>query len=185
MALDKDTFDQLRDTVARFVRERLIPLEFKLAEDNAIPEEIKAAMREMGIFGLSIPVEYGGLGLTMEEEARLAFELGRTSPAFRSLAATNIGIGSQGLVIDGTEEQRRKYLPRLASGELIGSFALTEPEAGSDAASLRTSARRQGDHYLLNGTKRFITNAPHAGLFTVFARTEDPANPKGAITAFL
>ncbi len=185
MALDSETFNQLLDTVARFVRERLIPLEFKVAEDNAIPEEVKAEMREMGIFGLSIPPEYGGLGLTMEEEARIAFELGRTSPAFRSLAATNIGIGSQGIVIEGTEEQRRKYLPRLASGELVGSFALTEPEAGSDAASLRTSARREGDHYLLNGTKRFITNAPHAGLFTVFARTEDPGNPKGVVTAFL
>jgi acyl-CoA dehydrogenase len=185
MALDSETFNQLLETVARFVRERLMPLEFKVAEDNAIPEEIKAEMREMGIFGLSIPPEYGGLGLTMEEEARIAFELGRTSPAFRSLAATNIGIGSQGIVIDGTEEQRRKYLPRLASGELVGSFALTEPEAGSDAASLRTSARREGDHYLLNGTKRFITNAPHAGLFTVFARTEDPGNPKGVVTAFL
>jgi acyl-CoA dehydrogenase len=185
MALDSETFNQLRDTVARFVRERLIPLEFKVAEDNAIPEAIKAEMREMGIFGLSIPPEYGGLGLTMEEEARIAFELGRTSPAFRSLAATNIGIGSQGIVIDGTEEQRRKYLPRLASGELVGSFALTEPEAGSDAAGLRTSARLEGDHYLLNGTKRFITNAPHAGLFTVFARTDDPSEPKGVVTAFL
>src|SRR5689334_23345437 len=185
MALDTETFSQLLESVERFVRERLVPLEFKLAEDNAIPEEIKAAMREMGLFGLSIPTEYGGLGLTMEEEVRVAFELGRTSPAFRSIFGTNIGIGSQGLVVDGTEEQRRKYLPRLATGELISSFALTEPEAGSDAQSLRTNAKRQGDQYVLNGTKRFITNAPHAGLFTVFARTESRSEPKGVITAFL
>ncbi len=185
MALDTETFNQLLESVARFVRERLVPLEFKLAEDDAIPEEIKAAMREMGLFGLSIPTEYGGFGLTMEEEVRVAFELGRTSPAFRSIFGTNIGIGSQGLIVDGTEEQRRKYLSRLASGELISSFALTEPESGSDAQSLRTSAKRQGDHYVLNGTKRFITNAPHAGLFTVFARTESKSEPKGAITAFL
>ncbi len=185
MALDTETFNQLLESVARFVRERLVPLEFKIAEDNAIPEEIKAAMREMGLFGLSIPTAYGGLGLTMEEEVRVAFELGRTSPAFRSLFGTNIGIGSQGLVVDGTEEQRRKYLPRLATGELISSFALTEPESGSDAQSLRTSARREGDHYVLNGTKRFITNAPHAGLLTVFARTDSSSEPKGVITAFL
>jgi acyl-CoA dehydrogenase len=185
MALDTETFNQLLESVSRFVRERLVPLEFKLAEDNAIPEEIKAAMREMGLFGLSIPTEYGGLGLTMEEEVRVAFELGRTSPAFRSIFGTNIGIGSQGLVVDGSEEQRRKYLPRLATGELISSFALTEPESGSDAQSLRTNAKRQGDQYVLNGTKRFITNAPHAGLFTVFARTESKTEPKGVITAFL
>src|ERR1019366_4202974 len=123
-------------------------------------------------FGLSIPEEYGGLNLTMEEEVRVAFEIARTSPAFRSLIGTNNGIGSQGIVIDGTEEQKQNYLPRLASGEIIGSFALTEPGAGSDAASLRTTAVRDGDHYILNGTKRFITNAPEAAIFTVMARTD-------------
>ena len=102
----------------------------------------------------------------MEEEVAIAFELGRTSPAFRSLLGTNNGIGSQGLVFDGTPEQKSRYLPRLASGELIASFALTEPGSGSDAASLSTSARRDGDHYVLNGTKRYITNAPEAGVFT-------------------
>jgi len=185
MALDSETLDQLLETVRRFVRERLVPLEHQVADDDAIPPEIVAAMREMGLFGLSIPQEFGGLGLSMEEEVRVAFEIGYTSPAFRSLIGTNNGIGSQGIVIDGTEAQKRNYLPRLASGELVGSFALTEPEAGSDAGSLRTSARRDGDFYVLNGTKRFITNAPVAGLFTVFARTDPASTDARGVTAFL
>jgi acyl-CoA dehydrogenase len=156
-----------------------------VAEEDAVPPEIIQQMRELGLFGLSIPEEYGGLGLNMTEEVQVAFELGQTSPAFRSLIGTNNGIGSQGIIMDGTEEQKQKYLPRLASGDLISSFALTEPEAGSDAASLRTSARLDGDHYIFNGTKRFITNAPEAGIFTVMART-DPAKPDAAgISAFL
>lgn len=185
MALDRETLDQLIGTVARFVRERLVPNEARIDEEDAIPAAIVAEMRGMGLFGLSIPVEYGGLGLTMEEEVRVAFELGRTSPAFRSMLGTNNGIGSQGIVMDGTEEQKHRYLPRLASGEIIGSFALTEPEAGSDAASLRTTARRDGDHYVLNGTKRYITNAPSAGLFTVMARTDPAVQGAGGISAFL
>ncbi len=185
MALDKETFDQLLDTIERFVRERLVPNEARLADDDAVPPDIAAEMRELGLFGLSIPPEYGGIGLNMTEEARVAFVLGQTSPAFRSLIGTNNGIGSQGIIIDGTAEQKKKYLPRLASGELIGSFALTEPGSGSDAASLRTAARRDGDAYVLNGTKRFITNAPEASLFTVMART-DPSKPGAdGISAFL
>ncbi len=185
MALDSETMQGLLESVARFVRERLRPLEHQVAQEDRIPPEIRREIAEMGLFGLSIPEEYGGLGLTMEEEVRVAFELGRTSPAFRSLIGTNNGIGSQGLIMDGSEAQKQRYLPRLASGELISSFALTEPEAGSDAASLKTSARRVDGGYVLNGTKRFITNAPHAGLFTVFART-DPSQPgaKG-VSAFL
>jgi acyl-CoA dehydrogenase len=185
MALDPETLQQLLDTVGRFVRERLVPLEHKVAEDDAIPKEIVAEMRELGLFGLSVPEEYGGLGLTMAEEVQVAFELGGTSPAFRSLIGTNNGIGSQGIVIDGTDAQKAKYLPKLASGEIVGAFALTEPEAGSDAASLRTSARRDGDQYVLNGTKRFITNAPHAGLFTVFARTNPEEPGARGVSAFL
>lgn len=185
MALDGETMQGLLDSVARFVRERLRPLEHQVAAEDRIPAEIRQEIAAMGLFGLSIPEEYGGLGLTMEEEVRVAFELGKTSPAFRSLVGTNNGIGSQGLIMDGTDAQKRRYLPRLASGELISSFALTEPEAGSDASSLKTTARRVDDGYVLDGTKRFITNAPHAGLFTVFART-DPAQPgaKG-VSAFL
>jgi len=185
MALDSETFDQLIDTVRRFVAERLIPIEAQVAENDEVPEEIVQAMRELGLFGLSIPEEFGGLGLSVEEEVRVVFELGYTSPAFRSVFGTNTGIGSQGIVIDGTEEQKQKYLPKLASGEMVGSFALTEPGAGSDAASLRTAARMDGNEYVLNGTKRYITNAARAGVFTVMART-DPDDPRASgISAFL
>jgi acyl-CoA dehydrogenase len=121
----------------------------------------------------------------MEEEATVAFELGRTSPAFRSTLGTNNGIGSQAIIMFGTDQQKQRYLPGLASGEIIGSFALTEPDAGSDAASVRTTARRDGDHYVLNGTKRYITNAPKAGVFTVFARTNPDIPGAKGISAFL
>ena len=185
MALDPETLSQLLDTVRRFVRERLVPNEARIAEEDAIPAKIIAEMRALGLFGLSIPEAYGGLGLTMSEEVQVAFELGQTSPAFRSMIGTNNGIGSQGIVMDGTEEQKQKYLPKLATGEIIGSFALTEPDAGSDAASLRTTARRSDDAYVLNGTKRFITNAPEAGLFTVMARTDTEKRGASGISAFL
>ena len=185
MALDNETRDQLIGTVARFVSERLVPLEAKVAEDDAIPPEVVDEMRGLGLFGLSIPEQFGGLGLTTEEEIRVVFELGQTSPALRSAFGTNVGIGSQGLVMDGTEAQKNEYLPKLASGEMISCFALTEPEAGSDAGSLRASAKRKGDGYVLNGTKRFITNAPEAGLFTVFARTNDAEPGSRGVSAFL
>lgn len=189
MIRDAETQTLLEDSIRRFVREQLVPREAEVAETDRIPDELIAQMRELGLFGLSIPEAHGGLGLTMEEEVRIAFELGQTSPAFRSLIGTNNGIGSQGIVIDGTAEQQAKYLPKLAAGELIGSFALTEPEAGSDAASLKTTARREsgpdGDVYVINGTKRFITNAPHAGIFTVMARTDASIPGAGGISAFI
>lgn len=184
MALDSDTLAQLCATLRRFVDEELIPAEAEVAETDAIPERIVAQMRELGLFGLTAPEDFGGLGLTMEEEVNAIFELGRAAPAFRSMFATNVGIGMQGIAIDGTPEQKAKYLPRLASGELIGSFALTEPEVGSDAGSVRTTARREGDVYVLNGTKRFITNAPHAGLFTVMARTDPAQRGASGVSAF-
>jgi acyl-CoA dehydrogenase len=186
MALDQDTLAQLLDTVERFVTERLRPLEHRVADEDRVPDEVVAEMRELGLFGLSIPEEYGGLGLTMAEEAQVAFRLGRTSPAFRSILGTNNGIGSQGLVIDGTAEQKARYLPRLASGEIIGSFALTEPDAGSDVGSLKTMARRDGNGaFVINGAKRFITNAPEAGLFTVFARTDPESRDARGVSAFV
>ena len=185
MIRDPDTFALLLDAIRRFVRERLIPAERELAETDEIPAAILSEMREMGLFGLTIPTDYGGLGLTMEEEALTSIEMCRASPAFRSIAGTNNGIGSQGIVIDGTAEQKKKYLPRLASGELIGSFALTEPGAGSDAGSLTTSARREGDHYVINGTKRYITNAPEAGVFTLMARTDPQSKDAGGVSAFI
>ncbi|HEY5713097.1 MAG TPA: acyl-CoA dehydrogenase family protein [Allosphingosinicella sp.] len=171
MPLDPDTFEALLFTVRRFVAERLRPLEAKIAEEDEVPEEIVGEMREMGLFGLSIPEEYGGLGLTMSEEARVALEFGRTTPAFRSTFGTNVGIGSQGLVMAGSDAQKAEWLPRIASGEIITSFALTEPGAGSDSASVQTRAVADGDVYRLTGTKRFITNADKASLFTAMART--------------
>jgi acyl-CoA dehydrogenase len=183
MPLDPETFDALIDTVRRFVAERLRPLEERVAEEDEVPEEIVAEMREMGLFGLSIPEEFGGLGLTMSEEVRVALEFGRTTPAFRSVFGTNVGIGSQGLVMAGSEAQKRDWLPRIASGEIITSFALTEPGAGSDGASVQTRAVRDGDVYRLSGAKRFITNADKASLFTVMARTGGEG--AGGVSAFL
>jgi acyl-CoA dehydrogenase len=185
MIRDQDTLTAFLDTVRRFVKERLVPAEHTVAETDEIPADIVADMKAMGLFGLTIPENYGGLGLTMEEEALVMFEMGRTSPAFRSLFGTTVGIGSQGILIDGTPAQKDKYLPALASGELIASFALTEPEAGSDAASLRTTARREGEHYIVNGTKRFNTNAPRGGPFTLMARTDPSNKGAGGVSAFI
>jgi acyl-CoA dehydrogenase len=185
VALDSQTLRQFLDTIQRFVRERLVPAEEAVAESDKVPTAIIDEMKRLGLFGMTIPESHGGLGLGMSEEAEVLFELCRTSPAFRSVHGTNNGIGSQGIVIDGTEEQKRKYLPRLASGEIIASFALTEPNAGSDAASLKTAARRAGNGWVLNGTKRFITNAPEANLFTVMARTDPADAGAGGISAFL
>jgi acyl-CoA dehydrogenase len=169
--MDADTFRMLRETVRRFVEERLIPNEDRVEELDDVPEDIVGEMRALGLFGLSIPEEYGGLGLNMTEEAGVLRELCRASVAFRSVIGTTVGIGSQGIVMDGTDAQKTEWLPRLASGAAISSFALTEPGAGSDAASLTTAAVRDGDAYRISGTKRFITNAPRASVFTVMARS--------------
>ncbi|KNY15388.1 acyl-CoA dehydrogenase [Shinella sp. SUS2] len=183
MIRDAEVLNALVEMVRRFARERLLPAEARVEEENAIPPEIIAEMRALGLFGMSIPEEHGGLGLTMEEEVLVAFELGYASPAFRSVIGTNNGIGSQGVIVDGTEAQKQYWLPRMATGEAIGSFALTEPDVGSDAGAVKTTARRDGNHYILNGTKRYITNAPVADVFTVMARTGGPG-PAG-VTAFL
>ncbi|MFT4810642.1 MAG: acyl-CoA dehydrogenase [Paraglaciecola sp.] len=185
MIRDIEMLNQFLDTISKFVRDRLVPAENEVAENDAIPDDIVQEMKDMGLFGMTIPEEYGGLGLTMEEEVLVAIELGRTSPAFRSLIGTNNGIGSAAIVFDGTEKQKQTYLPKYASGELIGSFCLTEPDVGSDAAAVKTTAVKKGDEYIINGTKRYITNAPRAGTFTVMARTD--ASIKGAkgISAFI
>jgi acyl-CoA dehydrogenase len=185
MPLDPETREQLIGTVRRFVRETCVPLEAKVAEEDRVPDAVIDEMRALGLFGLSIPEEYGGLGLTMEEEVLVAMELGHTSPAFRSVIGTNVGIGSQGVVMFGSEAQKRDWLPRLASGEIVASFCLTEPGAGSDAASLRTTAIRDGDDYVVNGTKRFITNASRAGMFTLLARSDPARKGAGGISAFI
>ena len=185
MSLDQDTLHQLLDTIRRFVRNRLMPLEEQVASTDQIPESVISEMRELGLFGLTIPEEYGGLGLNTEEECKVAIEFGYTSAAFRSVIGTNNGIGSQGLVMDGTDDQKENYLPRLASGEIIGSFALTEPNVGSDSANVQTKAEKDGDSYILNGTKRWITNANIANLFTVFARTDQSQKGSSGVSAFL
>ena len=184
-AVDDETFNQLKDAIQRFVTERLVPNEMRLEVEDEVPEEIVTEMREMGLFGLTIPPAYGGIGLNARQETQLAMIFGHTALAFRSLLATNIGIGARGLILEGTDDQKLTYLPRLASGELMSAFALTEPDTGSDPASLTTRAVRDGTDYLISGTKRYITNAQRAGLFTVMARTEFDKSGADAISAFL
>ena len=184
MSLDKESFSIFLDTIKKFVDNKLIPREEEVSESNKIPQDIVDEMKKLGLFGISIPTEYGGSNLSMEEEVKLTFELGRASPAFRSIAGTNIGIGSQTIVMSGTEDQKKKYLPKFATGELIGSFALTEPDAGSDAISIKTTAKKVGNKYIINGTKRYITNAPIAGVFSVMAKTK-PEKKSSSISCFL
>ena len=183
--MDVETRTQLKATVRRFVRERLVPLENQVEETDEVPAEIRREMADLGLFGLSIPTEYGGIGVDMSTEVEIAFELGWTAPAFRSVVGTNVGIGSQGIVIDGTDEQKQSYLPRLATGEIVGSFALTEPDIGSDAAHVKTRAVRDGDIYRITGTKRFITNAVYADIFTLMARSEPDEEGARGVSAFI
>ena len=183
--MDTETRDQLLAALRRFVNERLRPAEAQIAEADAVPQSIVDRMKELGLFGLSVPEEFGGLGLSMEDEALACMEIGRTSLAFRSVFGTNVGIGSQGLVMFGTPEQKEKYLPGIATGEITTSFALTEPEAGSDAAAVRTRAIPDGDVYVLNGTKRYITNADVSQLYTVMARTAPDIEGANGVSAFL
>jgi acyl-CoA dehydrogenase len=185
MAFDAETRAALIEQVRRFVTETCVPVEAQVGEEDAVPQHVIDEMKALGLFGIAVPEEYGGLDLDMETECLVAFELGKTSPAFRSVAGTNIGIGSQALILFGTQAQKSKWLPGIASGDLIASFALTEPEAGSDAAGLKTKATRDGDHYILNGTKRYITNANKADLFTVMARTNPNEPGAKGVSAFI
>ncbi|MCD2324588.1 acyl-CoA dehydrogenase family protein [Sphingomonas sp. IC-56] len=184
MALDPEVFDSLLDTVRRFVAEQLRPREAEIEAADAIPPDLIESMKALGLFGLSIGEEHGGLSLSMAEECRVAIEFGRTTPAFRSAFGTNVGIGSQGLVMAGTPEQKAQWLPRIATGEIVTSFALTEPDVGSDSGAVKTRAVRDGEVYRLSGTKRYITNADKAELFTVMARTSDDPGGRG-VSAFL
>jgi acyl-CoA dehydrogenase len=185
MALDQETLQHLLDTVSKFVDRRLRPLESQVGMDDSIPDDVIEEMKALGLFGLTIPEQYGGLGLNMSEEVAIAQAFGHTSPAFRSIFGTNVGIGSQSLIIDGTDAQKQQYLPKMATGEIIGSFCLTEPDAGSDAAAVLTTAKRDGGEYIITGTKRYITNAPKADLFTVFARTNVEEKGSRGVSAFL
>jgi acyl-CoA dehydrogenase len=169
--MDARDFADVLDAVRSFVREKVIPREEEIDETDRIPDDVRQASAEMGLFGYALPEAYGGLGLSMSEEVRLAFELGYASPAFRSMFGTSNGIAGQVIVRAGSDEQREHWLPRLASGQAIGAFALTEAEAGSDPSTLTTVAEKDGGDYLISGSKRFITNAPEADVFMVFART--------------
>ena len=177
-------FTDVLDAVRGFVRTKVVPREDEIEETDAIPADIRRAATEMGLFGYTLPPEYGGLGASLAEDAQLAFEFGYTTPAFRSMFGTNNGISGQVLVSSGTDEQKQRWLPRLATGA-IASFALTEAEAGSDPSGLTTKARRDGDGYVISGAKRFITNAPLADLFVVFARTDPAASGTRGISVFL
>ncbi|MCP9952951.1 acyl-CoA dehydrogenase family protein [Actinomadura madurae] len=169
--MEPQDFADVLKAVRSFVREQVVPREEEIEETDAIPEQLRRTSRDMGLFGYALPEEYGGLGLSLSEEVRLVFELGYASPAFRSMFGTSNGIAGQVLVNSGTDEQKDAWLPRLASGEVVGAFALTEAEAGSDPSTLATTAARDGGDYVVNGAKRFITNAPEADVFMVFART--------------
>ncbi|WP_019936417.1 acyl-CoA dehydrogenase family protein [Bordetella sp. FB-8] len=185
MIRDPQGFDAYLASLRRFCRERLIPREAEVSDLDEVSADLVREMAEQGLFGYSIPQAYGGAGMTTEELVMAAMELSQCSVAFRARVGTNTGIGSEALVSDGSEEQKRRYLPELASGRMTGCFALTEPEAGSDAAALRTTARAEGDTYVLNGTKCFITNAPIAQLFTVLARTDPAQSGAAGVSAFL
>jgi acyl-CoA dehydrogenase len=182
--VDQSSFDQVLDAVRHFVRERVIPREDEIEAADAIPDDLRTATAELGLFGYALPAEFGGAGVTMSQDVRLAFEFGYTTPAFRSLFGTNNGIAGQVIAKFGSPDQQQAFLPALAAGEMIASFALTESEAGSSPSGLKTSARRDGSDWILSGTKRFITNAPLADLFVVFARTDPDAEAGRGISAF-
>jgi acyl-CoA dehydrogenase len=175
---------QYKESVSEFVADTVDPRAREIEENDRIPEELLEASKELGLFALSIPEEYGGLGLDMVGKCAVYEELGKTSNAFTTVIGCHTGIGSVGIVALADEEQKRRYLPKMARGEWIGAFALTEPNAGTDASNVQTTATRRGDGYLLNGQKRYITNGPIADVVTVMASTDPDRGPRG-ITAFI
>ena len=185
MIRDTQRLQDLLADIRAFVRERWHPIEDRVERDDEMPPDVVDELRRKGYFGWSIPEAYGGLGLTTEELVLCAMELSQASVALRARVGTNTGIGSEALVADGTDEQKRRWLPGMARGDLTGCLALTELEAGSEASNVQTTARREGDAYVLNGSKRFITNAPLADLFTVIARTEDGTQGSKGLSAFI
>ncbi len=180
-----EELQMLKDTVAHFVREELYPIEEKVDEEDHIPEPVVDKMRKMGLFGITIPQEYGGLGLSMVGTCLVYEEIAKASACFRTRIGTNNGIGSQGILVFGSEEQKRKFLPGIASGQKTACFALTEPNSGSDAAAMETTAVLQGDHWVLNGQKRWTTNVNAADYITVYAVTDKQKRARGGITAFV
>jgi acyl-CoA dehydrogenase len=184
-SVNDEDFTQIREATRAFVRNKVVPRELEIMATDAIPDDIRRQAAEMGLFGYAIPQAWGGLGLNLIQDVELAMELGYTSLALRSMFGTNNGIAGQVLVNFGTDEQKKEWLERLATGDVIASFALTEPGAGSNPAGLRTRAVRDGDDWVINGDKRFITNAPWAGLFVVFARTREATGSDPGIAVFL
>ncbi len=178
-------FEDYLTAVRELSQDVLRPNEHRLTREGGIPEDLTEALKEIGLFGISIPEEYGGLGCSMEEQIRLTFEFCQASCVYRSRFSTTIGLTSQAILDFGTSSQKEFYLPKMATGECTGSFALTEPEAGSDAASLKTQAERDGDIWVINGEKRYITNAPQADVFLTMARTNPNDKSANGISAFL
>lgn len=180
-----DDFELYLDSIRRFTNEKLIPAEHQVEEEDAVPEPLVEEMRRLGLFGMTIPQEFGGLGLSMEQQVRATFEFTRASCVYRARFSTTLGLCSQAILFNGTDAQKSEWLPKLASGEATASFALTEPQAGSDAGALTTKAAKQDDVYVINGQKCYITNAPEADVFVVMARTDpETTNAKG-ISAFI
>ncbi len=183
--MDPEVFDQFIEQLHRYVRERLLPAEKGIIESDLIPDEILAEMRELGLFGLTIPEEFGGAGMNISQYTRTIRELSYAMPCFRSITSINIGMVCSALKNGGTAEQKAAWLPRLAAGD-IACFGLTEPGSGSDSAAMQTTATRSGNGYVLNGTKRYITNAPFAKMALIMARTSKEALPKNAhVSAFM
>jgi acyl-CoA dehydrogenase len=182
--MDDADLDEVLRTTRDLIRQRVIPHEAEIDATDEMPSGLREEAARMGLFGFAIPEEYGGLGLSMAQEVRLVMELGYATPAFRSMFGTNNGIAGHVLLEGGTPEQKKELLPRLASGEWTASFALTEEQAGSDPSGLTTSVAARGDGYVINGAKRYITNAPVADVFMVFARHADGA-ASGKISALL
>lgn len=180
-----DVFDDVLKQLAEFIRTRIVPRETEIMESNAIPEDLRAQVADMGLFGFAIPQEWGGMGLDLVQDVELAMHLGYTSLSVRSMFGTNNGIAGQVLVGFGTEEQKAAWLPRMATGEVVASFALTEPGAGSNPAGLRTTATRDGDDWVIDGSKCFITNATEAHMFVVFAKTVPAPETGTGISVFL
>ena len=179
MTVSAEDFGPIVAQVREFVRDEVMPREREIAETNAVPDDLRAQAAAMGLFGYAIPEEYGGLGLDLTQDVELALELGYTSLAFRSLFGTNNGIAGQVLVGYGTDAQKKRWLEAMAEGRVVASFALTEPEAGSDPSGMRSTATRTGSGWVINGQKRFITNAPIADLFVAFAKVD------GEVAVFL
>ena len=183
--MDADIFEQFIEQLGRYVRERLIPAEKEILETDKIPEAIVNEMRDLGLFGLTIPEEFGGAGMNISQYVRTIRTLSYAMPCYRSMISINIGMVCSAFKNGGTEAQKAEWLPRLAAGD-IASFGLTEPGSGSDSAAMQTSAVKSGNGWVLNGTKRYITNAPYAKVALIMARTNKEALPKNAhVSAFV